>query len=489
MMTGASSWLRICLLLAPLALACGGRHTTETGGGETNWLRACTTPADCHSSDCICGSCTLACSDSASCSAGPPGSTCAVTGSSALTAMCGAAPLPAGACLPPCGNGCASGTVCVADHCVPVHGTAAPDAGDAAITDGSAAVDRTEGAPDSDGTVGPADAMDSMGPEASQDSSDASTSTCPPGVAGHCSGATYAAYPGFTLKLVEDFDEPIDLASDPVWTYSDGFGDNRYTRYKKDAISFAGGKMIITATNDGVVNTGYPSYAEGTLSQFPAPVAGTATVKSGELRTKHNNYRYGRYEFRIKAPAFTANGNFINDAFTSRAPWWQQCREVLFDITPANNRASAGTNMVWADNPASYAASGGSYVAEPILVPDGGTIFDDFHVHVFEILPTTVTWFVDGARIRQETGTGTKLPEKSMKIMASLWVFPGSGWGGGLPVNNVYPMHSEIDWIHFYKYDGDDTYPCSPTPSCLPLEDRDYTKNNAEDGLPAAAPW
>jgi hypothetical protein len=150
MRVGAGMWFRVCLLLATLALACGGRQTTPTGGGETNWLHDCTTAADCPSADCVCGSCTVACSDVAGCAAGPPKSTCAVAGSSALAAMCGASPLPAGACLPTCGGGCASGSVCVGDYCVPVREPA---------TDGAA------GAGGSGGTSGDSGGAGGCSPE------------------------------------------------------------------------------------------------------------------------------------------------------------------------------------------------------------------------------------------------------------------------------------------------------------------------------------
>jgi beta-glucanase (GH16 family) len=453
MMFATSTWFRLSILLAPLSLACGGRHTTDNGGGETNWLRACTTVADCPSGDCVCGSCTLACSDSASCSAGPPGTTCAVTGSSALAAMCGASPLPAGACLPPCAGGCASATVCVADHCVPVREPATTDAGDA----------------------------------------DARAISCPPGVAGHCSaGAKYPTYPGFALALVEDFDEPIDLVNDSNWTYSDGFGEGNYTRFKKEAISFAGGNLIITAAapTGGVVNADYPTFSEGTQANYPATVAGTAPVLSGEFRSKHNDWRYGRFEVRMAVPATSRAGNFINAFFTFRTPKWQNWRELDFEITPANSASSVGTNLIWDENATSYVPTASSYGTSLLTtLPDGGTIYDDFHTYAFEALPARVTWYVDGAAIRTETGTGVKLPERSMKIMLNLWVFPSASWGGGLPVNNAYPMQSTIDWIRLYKSDAETTYPCRPTPACLPVEDRDYSKNNAEDGVPAAAPW
>jgi beta-glucanase (GH16 family) len=455
MTVGASSWFRLCMLLAPLALGCGGRQTTETGGGETNWLRACTTAADCHASDCVCGSCTRACSDSASCSEGPPGTTCAVAGSSALAAMCGASPLPAGACLPPCSGGCASGSVCVADHCVPVREPAPPDAGRADAADGS------------------------------------SPNGCPEHVLGHCSGADYPSYPGFALALVEDFDEPIDLVGDPNWTYSDGHPDDNYTRFTKEAITFAGGTMIITATTPAGGVPASSSYAEGEdkNNNFPIPL-GNTTVASGELRSKYNNWRYGRFEARMAAPRINRTGNFVVAFFTFRTPKWQDWRELDVEITPANDITSAGTNMVWAQTAYAYSASLNTYVPETVpSIPDGGTIFDDFHTYALEVLPTRVTWYVDGAVVRTETGRGVTLPDKSMKVMVNHWVCNSSSWGGGNPLINVYPMQSAVDWIRLYKSDADTTYPCSPTPTCLPMEDRDYAKNNAEDGLPSAAPW
>jgi beta-glucanase (GH16 family) len=317
---------------------------------------------------------------------------------------------------------------------------------------------------------------------------DGGTGGCPAGVSGHCSAATYPTYTGFTLKLVEEFNAPLDLVTDPNWTYSDGFGDNRYTRYVKQAITFTGGNAVITATNDGVTNTGYPTYAEGIAAAFPDVVTGTTTVKSGELRTKYQNWRYGRFEARIKTPK---NSNVIGAFFTFRNPKWQDWRELDVEITPANAANAAGTNIVWGNNAAAYGNTSNSYSAKTITTLTGGaTIYDDFHVYALENVTGKSTWYVDGTQIRQETGTGVKLPDMSMKIMFNLWVFPNGGWGGaGGPGANTYPMSMLIDWIRLYKADADTTYPCSPLPSCQPAADRDYQKNNAEDGLPAAAPW
>jgi hypothetical protein len=44
-------------------------------------------------------------------------------------------------------------------------------------------------------------------------------------------------------------------------------------------------------------------------------------------------------------------------------------------------------------------------------------------------------------------------------------------------------MFAEYDWFRFYKSNGENTYPCSPTPTCLPNEDLLRSKNNPTDGV------
>jgi beta-glucanase (GH16 family) len=298
-------------------------------------------------------------------------------------------------------------------------------------------------------------------------------------VLGHCSNTTYPIYPGYTLALVEDFDEPLDLVNDPNWTYSDGNLDAMYTRLVKEAISFSGGNAVLTATTPGI--SGGTSYAEGTLGAFPV-TRGTSTVKSGELRTKHNNWRYGRFEARFKA---AKNVNVTSAFFTFRNPKWQDWREIAFEITPAHPLNEVAGNLVKAQNAAAYPGGNTWNVALSSLT-GGATVYDDYHVYVMINTETGFEWLVDGASLKKDA---SKLQEKSMKIMFNLWVFNSSAWGGGNPAGNTYPMSMLIDWVRLYKWDSDPIYPCSPLPDCQPAEDRDYQKNNAEDGLPAAAPW
>jgi hypothetical protein len=64
--------------------------------------------------------------------------------------------------------------------------------------------------------------------------------------------------------------------------------------------------------------------------------------------------------------------------------------------------------------------------------------------------------------------------------MMNLWVFSGTAFGNG--ANNVYPFKSEYEWFRFYKPNtGESTYPCSPTPGCLPADDKDYAQNNGTE--------
>jgi beta-glucanase (GH16 family) len=316
------------------------------------------------------------------------------------------------------------------------------------------------------------------------DNPDAPSSKCPAGVLGHCSGASYPTYPGFTLELVEEFDDPLDLAADPNWTYSDGHGDGAYTRYDKAAITFAGGNAVLTATApDGGVPAS-PSYAEGTDKGGEWPVAAPAgTVLSGELRTKHNNWRYGRFEARFKA---AKNNNVISAFLTFRSPKWQDWREIDIEVTPVNPVWNCGMNIIKAQGAYAYPTGNSAYTNAPVPSLTGSaTIYDDFHTYALVNEETGSTWYVDGQQIRTNPGS----MEKSMKVGLNLWVFNNGAWGGSSFPRNTYPMSMLIDWVRLYKKDTDATYPCSPLPACQLAEDRDYQKNNAEDGLPAAAPW
>ena len=87
---------------------------------------------------------------------------------------------------------------------------------------------------------------------------------------------TAPKHDGFTLWLVEDFTQPLDLVHDPIWTYSDGgFETHRFTR---DAITFEPGKMVLTLSDTKVASS--CSYSNTGLVQ-------ARERKSGERQLHH----------------------------------------------------------------------------------------------------------------------------------------------------------------------------------------------------------
>jgi beta-glucanase (GH16 family) len=337
---------------------------------------------------------------------------------------------------------------------------------------------------------------------------------CLPGVIGHpdCSQPAPPTYPNFTLYLDEEFSAPIDLVNDPVWTYSDGGQPEGDQRFVKDAITFTGGNMVITATARNVPGS-------KSCSELLPNVPNSSTVPnkphaSGEFRTKYNNFRYGRYETSFESPqgqpagpggcvpgatASTVCSNFLTTFFIFRTPKSKgpngggQWREIDIEIE-GDQPTSLGTNLVTQDN-----NPNGGYDASRAEVffsyPQGGngamalpTGFNvrqaGFHTYAFEWTPMSIRWFVDGVLVRVKTsGTGLPIPAESAHIMANLWFFPSNAAFGN-PNLNQYPMTSRYNYIRFYRWNQDTTYPKANPAAELPAGDLG-TRNNAEDGLGA----
>jgi beta-glucanase (GH16 family) len=308
------------------------------------------------------------------------------------------------------------------------------------------------------------------------------------GIYGHPDpNVDYPKYDGFTPYLIEEFNAPLDLAHDPNWTYGDGALYEGMTRMVQDNISFADGSMVLTITD-----TPRP----GAYSFSAADNVAAKPLSSGELRTIYNNYRYGRYEVRMKAPS---NGsNYIFTMFTYRTPAYLLWREIDIEVqaSPDNTfitnliTAAPGTRK-WSseieDSTTSYPYGDGASG-----IPSGYDSRSDYHVYAFEWLPTEIKWYLDGTLIRvKKDGQGKNslaVPKESTKIVMNLWVFTGQDLGGGDPALNTFPIAGRYDWFRFYKWDQDTTYPCGATPGCLPAADLELAKNNAADPLPDLRP-
>ena len=310
---------------------------------------------------------------------------------------------------------------------------------------------------------------------------------CPPNVLGHCdagaSAASYPVYPGYTLALVEDFPAPFDLDQDPIFTWSDGSPAGSQTGFRKEQIGFANGKLLLTATSDcppATVNSAcYPqrtSYADPALNMTTGPV-GKMGVWSGELRSKYDNYRYGRYEAKLRGPSANPGhqgdpslaGGFLSKMFVFRSPKWLTWTEITLQLK-GNIPTKVSGNVVSAkdqfDFPATQAAiwTSSTGLAESYLNSNE-------HVYSFTWTPTEIKWFVDGVQVQSFAAGGTpNIPVTSGKIMLSLWMFAGNLYGDN--ALNHYPLRAEYDYFRFYKWNAEATYPCSPTPACLPAADK-----------------
>jgi hypothetical protein len=305
--------------------------------------------------------------------------------------------------------------------------------------------------------------------------------TCPANVQGHCdTGANYPTYPGYTLAMAEDFCTPLDLDKDPIWTWSDGAPADGDTWFQKTQIGFADGKMNLTAVKMPLP-AGYTSFSESGFNSMTGKPTGRNFV-SGELRTKYNNYRYGRYEARFKAPA--ATGGFLSTMFAFRTPKWQTWNEVDLELEPmdgtTNITKQVAGNVVYFKNTGQGVPGypgGAAFDAMPTGVMN--YVINETHTYAFEWTAQKITWYLDGNKIHEYASGGKpQIPDLSSKIMMNLWVFAGTHFGD--PSGNTYPLKSEYEWFHFYKADGE-TYPCSPTPTCLQAADTAFAKNNMNE--------
>lgn len=298
------------------------------------------------------------------------------------------------------------------------------------------------------------------------------------GVLGHPSTSQYyPQYPGFSLFLAEEFDEPLDLDNDPVWTWSDGGLAEGQTRFVKEQVKFEDGKMKIVAEPN-------PGIQVQNCSRASSMVFWEMPMVSAEMRTRFNWFRYGRYEVRLKTPSVQPgnpkiNGNYISTMFIYRDANFHHWREIDFEITGDTGHAVT-TNMIYAD----YAPRWTPRIQHSLHLRTEENTREEFHTYAFEWLPDGITWYIDDKVVRRIKKGKLPIPDKSAKIMMNLWIFGEHAYFGGREIkNNQYPLESEYDWVRFYKWNDDQDYPCSGlSTTCLADEDYFLSGNNPCDG-------
>jgi beta-glucanase (GH16 family) len=281
--------------------------------------------------------------------------------------------------------------------------------------------------------------------------------------------------------LAEEFDSPLDLDADPIWTWSDGGLIEGQTRFTKENIKFYDGKMVIEMSSFPAAHAQPCSHAE--VDTIPPK-----SKSSGEFRTRHNMFRYGRYEMRMKAPSVqpsdqTTNGNFVSSMFVFRDGKFKHWREIDIEIT-GDSSNHVQTNCLVAENKIQFSID----MEDSKKHTTPFNVRSDFHTYAFEWLPHRVAWYIDGRVVREKRagGPGNPIPELSGKIMMNLWMFDKRALFGGKKIwNDRFPMRSEYDWFRFYKWNGDKHYPCAGMDArCLTADDKYLSGNNPCDGIP-----
>jgi beta-glucanase (GH16 family) len=201
-------------------------------------------------------------------------------------------------------------------------------------------------------------------------------------------------------------------------------------------------------------------------------------------------FRYGRYETRVKAPVVqpnnpTINGNYIASLFVYRQPACQQWREIDLEIT-GDSPGALGTNLIYSNNDCVFTPDKEQFKAFDLA---GINFRTGFQTIGFEWLPGKVTYYyldAMGVEVTLRQLVSTRVPDVPAKIMANLWMFDDTfAFGGPAGQNDMLPFRSEYDFFRFYKWDGDDKYPClSMDASCLSADDLDLAGNNGCDGIP-----
>jgi len=299
---------------------------------------------------------------------------------------------------------------------------------------------------------------------------------------GHPSpGKAYPERENFTLWLVEEFGEPIDLDADPVWTWSDGALPGGAVRFVKDGVKFENGRLVLEA------KTAEPGSPTQSCSHAEAAWIDDKPMVSGEMRARHNMFRYGYYEAKMRTLGLrrhntTASGGSVSSFSVFRDARFKQWRDINIELSD-EPYASVTARVLHAN---SVAHPGLEAEAHMSCSAGDRNLEDEFHTYAFEWLPTSITWYLDGVPIAHHASNEEPpIPELPGKVMMNLWVLDGgTGSGDVAAASGLRPLRSEYEWFRYYRWNGEHTYPCAAfSDGCLTEEDLLFGSNNPCDGL------
>lgn len=166
-------------------------------------------------------------------------------------------------------------------------------------------------------------------------------------------------------------------------------------------------------------------------------------VGSAELYTS-KSYGYGRFEARVRfAPSDGVVSAFFlwKDGSEKAGTFWN---ELDFEKIGADCRLQS--NAIYGNPGANHT---GTHTMQ-------GDLCGAYHTYAYEWTADTVTWLLDGAVIRKDTGaTAQAFAENAtggMQFHFNLW--PGdASFGGNLNPASL-PVHQYIDWVQYSTYEN-----------------------------------
>ncbi|MBI1368446.1 MAG: family 16 glycosylhydrolase [Planctomycetes bacterium] len=225
--------------------------------------------------------------------------------------------------------------------------------------------------------------------------------------------------PGWKLTFDDEFNgDTLDVTK---WTPADPWGrerNNELQAYVPEAITLKDGVLHIRA------DRGAAKYA-GRMRQYTSGMMTTA-MKFAQ--------RYGRFEFRFRAPA--GRGFWPAIWMLPNPPSWPPEIDVMELIGHEPDKVHMTHH--WHD-------------AEHRLRSDtaewtGPDFSADFHTIAVEWTPTYIAWFIDGVERQRSTRS---IPDTPMFILLNLAV--GGDWPGPPDANTKFPSDFQIDYVRVYE--------------------------------------
>jgi endo-1,3-1,4-beta-glycanase ExoK len=283
-------------------------------------------------------------------------------------------------------------------------------------------------------------------------------------------------YPNMTLEIYEDFSftNRCLWEDTSVWTYGDGTwgptGRDNLVRFNRNNVEFENGVMRLVIKDEFM--RGGRSYSEGVLvingrevtnvsqdlthARIRPGIVQDKTFSSGELRTKGNAYRYGRYEMKMRAPGPDKATGYVLTMFTFHFPKQLDWKEIDIEVE-GTFRDRYTTNLIWG--------------AWPLEAPERagqGTGFDktNWNIYAFEWLPNKIRWFVNGRLIRETENSkrnmhgalineNAQVPTRPGRIHFNFWITSYGNTFGGVNTGNRYPLVGEYEWFRFYRHNSE----------------------------------